>query len=57
MIFTQGGPEDIAYSNCKKMLEVFVKNGIKYEFSEMPGGHTWFVWRHDLKNFAPKLFK
>ena len=56
MIFTQGGPEDIAYNNCKKMLKVFDKNGIEYEFSEMPGGHSWFVWRHDLNNFVPKLF-
>ncbi|HPF52422.1 MAG TPA: alpha/beta hydrolase-fold protein [Draconibacterium sp.] len=57
LIFTQGGPEDIAYANGKEMLKVFDKNGIKYDFSEMPGGHTWPVWRNDLKNFAPKLFK
>lgn len=57
LLFTQGGPEDIAYNNCKEMLKVFDKKGIKYEFSEMPGGHTWHVWRNDLKNLAPKLFK
>ncbi len=57
LIFTQGGPEDIAYNNGKEMLKVFDKNGIKYDFSEMPGGHSWQVWRHDLKNFAPKLFR
>jgi enterochelin esterase family protein len=39
------------------MLKVFDKNNIKYEFSEMPGGHSWSVWRSDLKNFAPRLFK
>lgn len=55
--FTQGGPEDIAYANGKEMLKVFDKNGIDYEFSEMPGGHSWQVWRNDLKNFAPVLFK
>ena len=55
--FTQGGPEDIAYKNGLAMLEVFKKNNIKYEFSEMPGGHSWNVWRKDLKDFAPKLFK
>jgi len=57
LIFTQGGPEDIAYANGKQMLKVFDKNGIKYDFSEMPGGHSWLVWRNDLKNFAPNLFK
>ncbi len=55
--FTQGGPEDIAYKNGKEMLKVFDKNNIKYDFSEMPGGHSWYVWRHDLYNFAQKLFK
>ncbi len=55
--FTQGGPEDIAYENGKAMLEVFKKCGINYEYSEMPGGHSWYVWRHDLYNFAPMLFK
>ncbi len=57
LIFTQGGPEDIAYANGNEMLKVFDNNGIKYDFSEMPGGHSWMVWRNDLKNFAPKLFK
>jgi enterochelin esterase family protein len=57
LIFTQGGPEDIAYNNGKEMLKVFDKNGIKYYFSEMPGGHSWLVWRNDLKNFAQKIFK
>lgn len=55
--FTQGGPADIAYENGKEMLKVFDKCGIKYEYSEMDGGHSWYVWRHDLYNFAPKLFK
>ncbi len=56
LIFTQGGPEDIAYENCKEMLTVFDKLGFEYDFSEMPGGHSWYVWRHDLYNFAQKLF-
>ena len=56
LLFTQGGPEDIAYTNGNEMLKVFDKNGINYEFTEMPGGHSWHVWRHDLHNFAQKLF-
>lgn len=55
--FTQGGPEDIAYNNGQEMMKVFQKNGIKYEFSETPGGHSWSVWRKDLFNFVPKIFK
>ena len=57
LAFTQGGPEDIAYDNCKAMLKLFDAAGIRYEYSEMPGGHSWYVWRHDLYNLAPRLFK
>ena len=55
--FTQGGPEDIAYQNGQKTLELFKKCGIPFEYSEMPGGHNWYVWRFDLNHFAQKIFK
>ncbi|MDD4591670.1 MAG: alpha/beta hydrolase-fold protein [Parabacteroides sp.] len=56
LYFTQGGPEDIAYNNCKEMLKLFDAAGIKYQYSEAPGGHTWYTWRNNLYDFAPKLF-
>lgn len=54
---TMGGPEDIAYENCKAMRERFDQMGIKYSYYETPGGHTWPVWRESLYFFAQKLFK
>ena len=55
--FTQGGPEDIAYQNGMKTLDIFKKYEIPFEYSEMPGGHNWYVWRYDLHYFAQKIFK
>ena len=52
-----GGEEDIAYKNCKIMLAKYDELGIKYKYSEYPGGHTWPVWRHDLFEFSQLLFK
>ena len=52
-----GGKEDIAYNNCKTMLARFDGLGLKYTYSEYPGGHTWPVWRNNLFSFAPLLFK
>lgn len=52
-----GGKEDIAYNNCKIMLAKLDEIGIKYTYSEYPGGHTWPVWRNNLYNFAQVLFK
>ena len=55
--FTQGGPEDIAYQNGMKTFDIFKKYEIPFEYSEMPGGHNWYVWRYDLHYFAQKIFK
>lgn len=52
-----GGEEDIAHKNCQEMLKTFDECGIKYEYSSRAGGHTWYVWRQDLWEFAPLLFK
>ncbi len=52
-----GGKEDIAYANCKIMLGKFDEMGIKYAYTEYPGGHTWPVWRNNLFQFAQVLFK
>jgi enterochelin esterase-like enzyme len=54
---SMGGEKDIAYNNCKVMLGKFDEMGIKYKYSEYPGGHTWPVWRHDLYMFAQQIFK
>jgi len=52
-----GGKEDIAYKNCQSMLSRFDEMKIKHAYSEYPGGHTWPVWRHNLFDVAPLLFK
>lgn len=57
LAFTQGGPTDIAYNNCKQTLELFDGAKIKYEYNEVPGGHSWTAWRQNLYDLAPRLFK
>ena len=54
---SMGGKEDIAHNNCKIMLGKFDEMGIKYTYSEYPGGHTWPVWRNNLYNYVQLLFK
>ncbi len=54
---SQGGKEDIAHANGQLMMKKFDDMGIKYQYSEYPGGHTWPVWRHDLFAFSQVLFK
>ena len=54
---SEGGPEDIAYKNGQIMLGKLDELKIKHTYYEYPGGHTWPVWRNNLYNFAPLLFK
>ena len=54
---TIGGPEDIAYNNNYATLEIFDQYGINYTFVQGTGGHVWDVWRHNLWDFAPLLFR
>jgi enterochelin esterase-like enzyme len=52
-----GGEEDIAYKNCKIMTAKFEEIGVKYSYTEHPGGHTWPVWRNNLYHFSQLLFQ
>ena len=54
---SMGGKEDIAHENCQVMMKKMDEYGIKYKYSEYPGGHTWPVWRNNIFNFAQLLFK
>lgn len=56
-IFTTGGERDGASRNTPLTRAIFTKYGIQSELSEMNGGHTMYVWRHDLSNFVKKIFK
>jgi enterochelin esterase family protein len=37
--------------------EVLDRHGIRYEYVVIPGAHTWHVWRRNLRDFVPKLFR
>ena len=58
LVFTQGGPTDIAYQNCKNTLAQLDRDGLKYEYMEnAQAGHSWTTWRADLAKLVPTLFR
>ena len=58
LVFTQGGPADIAYNNCKETLGYLDAAGVPYEYMEnAQAGHSWATWRADLQVLAPTLFR
>jgi enterochelin esterase-like enzyme len=48
---TLTGPGDKAF------VEALTKHGIKHTFTLSEGRHEWTVWRHQLNDVAPLLFK
>jgi enterochelin esterase-like enzyme len=57
LFLATGSQEDGAYPNCHNLMKRFDELGIKYQYYDYPGGHTWPVWRDNLFKFAPLLFR
>ncbi|MGA0557709.1 esterase [Larkinella sp. VNQ87] len=51
------GKDDFVMDANKKTLALLDKHGIKYQYKETDGGHTWTNWRQYLHEYAPLLFR
>ena len=51
------GKDDFVMDANKKTLALLDKSGIKYQYKETEGGHTWVNWRQYLNEFVPMLFR
>jgi enterochelin esterase-like enzyme len=52
-----GEKDTLANAGAKNLVASLKKHGIKAEFHETEGGHTWINWRHYLNDFAQLLFR
>jgi enterochelin esterase family protein len=51
-----GSDETNLLAQHRVFNNVLDRHGIRYEFVTIPGGHTWHVWRRNLRDLAPRLF-
>ena len=51
------GTEDGLITANRKLREWLKSKGVKPTEIETPGRHTWMVWRRNLAEFAPLLFR
>ncbi|HVR71981.1 MAG TPA: alpha/beta hydrolase-fold protein [Vicinamibacteria bacterium] len=51
------GTEDRLIDVNRKVRAWLTSKGVKHEAVEVPGAHTWMVWRRNLSEFAPRLFR
>jgi len=58
LLWVSAGSDDFALNGSKTLDEALTKAGIKHSFTIRPGyRHEWRLWRLDLWEFAPLLFK
>jgi enterochelin esterase-like enzyme len=40
-----------------RLSDLLTRRGIKNEYHETDGGHTWINWRLYLRDLVPRLFQ
>lgn len=56
-VFTMGGKTDIAYQNGINTRNYLESIGLKFEYMDVEGGHSWYAWRQNLYDLAQRIFK
>jgi enterochelin esterase-like enzyme len=51
------GDKDFLFQQNRRFHTLLEQKGIRHEFVETPGDHSWPVWRRYLVDFTPKLFR
>ncbi len=51
------GTKDFLYQRNREFHSLLNGKGIRHEFLETEGDHSWPVWRRYLVEFAPRLFR
>jgi enterochelin esterase family protein len=51
------GRKDFLFERNNEFSALLKKKGIRHEYVETEGDHSWPVWRRYLAEFAPKLFR
>jgi enterochelin esterase-like enzyme len=57
LLWISCGTEDHLITLNRKFREWLKEKGIQHADIETPGMHTWMVWRRNLTEFAPQLFR
>ena len=51
------GKKDFLFQRNGEFTAMLKDKGIRYDYAETEGDHSWPVWRRYLVEFAPKLFR
>ena len=57
LVWVSCGRRDFLYENNKQFVAALERRGVKVTYREGAGSHVWSVWRHDLHESIPLLFR
>jgi enterochelin esterase family protein len=57
LLWVSVGRQDFLYRANQDFIKVLNEKGIKNTFRETEGAHVWSVWRNNLNETAPMLFR
>jgi len=58
LVWLACGKDETRLVTANKLLaDVLTRHGVKNMNTVVPGGHTWHVWRRNLRDMAPLLFQ
>ncbi len=57
LLWVACGKDDV-WTNLNRDFNQWLNSkSIQHTYTETPGRHTWLVWRQNLADFAPLLFR
>jgi enterochelin esterase family protein len=57
LLWFRMGDEDMGVPHVRALSAILTANGITHDLKFIPGAHRWDVWRRNLHEFAPRLFR
>jgi enterochelin esterase-like enzyme len=57
LVWLSCGRQDFLFQANKDFAEVLRQRGVDLTYRETDGAHVWSVWRHNLRDTLPLLFK
>jgi enterochelin esterase family protein len=52
-----GSQETQLVASTKQFTDMLARHQIRFTSSVIEGGHTWHVWRRNLRDLLPLLFR
>jgi enterochelin esterase family protein len=57
LIWISCGRQDFLYNGNRQLVDLLNRQGLAVTYRELDGGHVWSVWRRNLRDALPLLFR